>query len=67
MQYVRYMTNLMQGDLGISFKYDNRPVTDLIGARIIPSAQLGLQALVLGTLIGLLLGIFGCAAQQYEC
>ncbi|WP_129729074.1 MULTISPECIES: oligopeptide ABC transporter permease [Bacillaceae] len=56
-QYVRYMTNLMQGDLGISFKYDNRPVTDLIGARIIPSAQLGLQALVLGTLMGLLLGI----------
>ncbi len=56
-QYFNYMKNLVQGDLGISFKYDNRPVTELINTRIGPSAQLGFQALVLGTTIGLLLGI----------
>jgi oligopeptide transport system permease protein len=56
-QYARYMANLVQGDLGISFKYDNRPVTEMISTRIGPSAQLGLQALILGTFFGLLLGI----------
>ncbi|MDF2946245.1 MAG: oppB [Bacillales bacterium] len=55
-QYVRYMKNLVQGDLGISFKYDNREVSTIIGERIGPSAQLGFQALMIGTLIGILLG-----------
>ncbi|CAG9612869.1 Dipeptide transport system permease protein DppB [Bacillus rhizoplanae] len=56
-QYARYMENLVKGDLGVSFQYDNRPVTDMIVGRIGPSAQLGFQAIVLGTLVGLLLGI----------
>ncbi|TYR77795.1 ABC transporter permease [Rossellomorea vietnamensis] len=56
-QYVTYMTNLAQGDLGLSFQYDNRPVTQIIGQRIGPSAQLGFQAIVLGTIVGLALGI----------
>lgn len=56
-QYARYMGGLVTGDLGTSFKYDNRPVTQMIGDRIGPSAQLGFQALVLGVLTGLLLGI----------
>lgn len=56
-QYAHYMKNLVKGDLGVSFQYDNRPVTDMIVGRIGPSAQLGLQAIVLGTFIGLLLGI----------
>ncbi|MED4971214.1 ABC transporter permease, partial [Parageobacillus toebii] len=37
-QYVRYLGNLLKGDLGVSFQYDNRPVTELIGERIGPSA-----------------------------
>lgn len=56
-QYAHYMKNLVQGDLGVSFQYDNRPVTDMIVGRIGPSAQLGFQAIVLGTFMGLLLGI----------
>ncbi|MFD3447336.1 oligopeptide ABC transporter permease [Microbacteriaceae bacterium 4G12] len=56
-QYARYLGNLVKGDLGVSFKYDNRPVVDMITTRIGPSAQLGLQALILGTFLGLLLGI----------
>ncbi|MGG0185687.1 peptide ABC transporter permease [Bacillus sp. AFS018417] len=56
-QYVHYMKNLVQGDLGVSFQYDNRPVTDMVVSRIGPSAQLGFQAIVLGTFMGLLLGI----------
>lgn len=56
-RYATYLGNLVQGDLGVSFRTANRPVTELIMERIGPSAQLGIQALVLGTLAGLLLGI----------
>jgi oligopeptide transport system permease protein len=55
-QYLNYMKNLVQGDLGVSFKYDNREVTEMISERIGPSAQLGFQALLVGTILGLLLG-----------
>lgn len=56
-QYVRYMTNLLRGDLGQSFQYSGKPVTTLIAERIAPSAQLGLQALIVGTIFGCLLGM----------
>lgn len=55
-QYLTYMANLTKGDLGISFQYDGRPVTTIIKERIGPSALLGIQSLVFGTLIGLFLG-----------
>ncbi|WP_044337688.1 oligopeptide ABC transporter permease [Rossellomorea aquimaris] len=56
-QYVNYMVGLAKGDLGLSFQYDNRPVTQIVGDRIGPSALLGFQAMVLGTFLGLLIGI----------
>ncbi|MBN4663993.1 ABC transporter permease, partial [Escherichia coli] len=63
-QYVRYLGNLVKGDLGISFQYDNRPVTELIGDRIGPSAQLGFQALVFGTIVGILLGVIAAVRHN---
>ena len=56
-QYAKYMLNLAKGDLGISFQYNNRGVTEIIKSRIGPSAQLGFQAMLVGTIIGILLGI----------
>lgn len=56
-QYVRYMTGVFTGDLGRSFKYDNKKVEDLISTRLKPSAMLGAQALVIGSVVGLTLGI----------
>ncbi|WP_201715275.1 oligopeptide ABC transporter permease [Rossellomorea arthrocnemi] len=56
-QYVNYMVGLAKGDLGLSFQYDNRPVTQILGSRIGPSSLLGFQAMVLGTFLGLLVGI----------
>ncbi len=56
-QYITYIGNLVQGDLGLSFQYDNRPVTQLIGDRIGPSALLGFQAILFGSIIGIALGI----------
>lgn len=56
-QFVIYLKNLSQGDLGVSFTFDNRPVTKIISERIGASAVLGIQAILLGTMVGLLLGI----------
>ncbi|CAM3251727.1 ABC transporter permease [Filibacter tadaridae] len=56
-QYFRYIGNLLQGDLGYSFQYEGRTVKSMIIDRVGPSAFIGLQALIFGTIIGLVLGI----------
>ena len=55
-QYVRYLGGLLQGNLGTSFQFNNEPVTLLIGQRLAPSMQIGAQAMILGTIFGILLG-----------
>ncbi len=64
-QYIQYLGNLLKGDLGVSFQYDNRPVTELISDRIGPSAQLGFQAIVFGTIVGLILGIVAAIRHNH--
>ncbi|MGB5945582.1 oligopeptide ABC transporter permease [Paenisporosarcina sp.] len=56
-QYIRYLGNLVQGDLGYSFQHEGRTVSSMISDRIGPSAFIGLQALIFGAVIGLILGI----------
>ena len=63
-QYAKYIGNLLQGDLGVSFQFNNRSVTDMIIGRLGPSAQLGAQAMILGTIVGILLGIFAALRQN---
>jgi oligopeptide transport system permease protein len=55
-QYGRYMLNVVQGELGTSFYFDNRPVTEILLSRMPVSAFLGFQALVFGIPVGLVLG-----------
>ncbi len=62
-QYLIYMGNLVQGDLGTSIKYVGRSVWDIIREFFPVSAQLGLIALVFAEIVGLLFGIL-CA--QYR-
>ncbi|UFU00567.1 ABC transporter permease [Radiobacillus kanasensis] len=56
-QYLNYLGGLVQGDLGISFQFDSQPVTDILMKRIGPSAELGAYSLIVGTLLGILLGL----------
>ncbi len=63
-QYFNYMANLFQGDLGVSFQFNNTPVTDIIGDLIGASAQLGLQAMILGTILGIILGMLSAFYQN---
>jgi len=56
-QYAKYMLNVAQGDLGNSFYFEGRPVLDMILARAPVSAFIGIQAVIFGFIVGLMLGI----------
>src|ERR671921_1102391 len=63
-QYALYMTGLLRGDLGNSYLYGGRPVTSIILERLPVSAFLGTQAIVIGLVVGLLLGIISALKQN---
>src|SRR5918993_2893679 len=56
-QYAKYMANVAQGDLGNSFFYNSRPVSEMILARLPVSAFIGIQAVIFGLVVGMVLGI----------
>ncbi|MDY0323882.1 MAG: ABC transporter permease [Candidatus Carbobacillus sp.] len=56
-QYVKYLENLLQGNLGYSFKYMNQSVNGIIAKTFPVSAQLGLEALLFAVPLGLIFGI----------
>ncbi len=56
-QYFKYLGNIFQGDLGTSTLYSGQSVKGILAARIVPSALVGIQAVLAGLLIGLILGI----------
>ncbi|MDN6291816.1 MAG: ABC transporter permease [Tetragenococcus halophilus] len=63
-QYGNYLVNIMQGDFGISFQFKNQAVSSLLGGRIGPSLQLGIQAIGLGTIFGIVLGTISAMKQN---
>lgn len=68
-QYLAYLRDLARGDFGPSFKYPGRSVNELIGAGLPVTAELGVYALLLATLIGALAGVIAAlkpnTAQDY--
>ena len=56
-QYVKYMLNVAQGDLGNSFYFESRPVLRVILEQLPVSMFLGVQAVISGLFVGLVLGI----------
>lgn len=63
-QYGIYLSNLVQGDFGISFQFKNQAVAALLAGRIGPSLQLGVQAIIFGTFIGIILGTIAAMKQN---
>jgi oligopeptide transport system permease protein len=63
-QYALYMTGLMRGDLGNSYLYGGKPVTDIILERLPVSIFLGTQAIIVGLVVGLILGIVSALKQN---
>ena len=63
-QYFRFITNLVQGDFGMSFHF-RQPAFDLIIKRLPATIELSLGALVVALMISVPLGILS-AAKQYS-
>ncbi len=55
-QYWLYLTNLLHGDLGTSFRTKSAVLSDL-GTRLPATAELALTALVMALVVGTLLGV----------
>ena len=58
-QFLRYMGNLVQGDLGPSFKYQARTVNEIIAQALPVSLTLGGLALAIALVVGIPAGIVG--------
>jgi oligopeptide transport system permease protein len=56
-QFGRYLLGLLQGDLGVSYRQSDRPVTEVIGGGIKVSATLGGLAMLVSAAVGVPLGI----------
>lgn len=63
-QYWDYIANLLQGDLGPSFKYESRTVNEIIAESFPVSAELGFFAVALALLLGIPAGMLGALYQN---
>jgi oligopeptide transport system permease protein len=68
-QYVLYMSRLLHGDLGVSYKYVNRTVNDILSDAFPVSLELGSLGLLLAVSVGVPLGTVAAVnrgkAQDY--
>ena len=56
-QYLNYMGGLLRGDLGYSYKFEGRPVMDIIAQTLPNTFRLGLFSLLLAFWIGIPAGV----------
>lgn len=57
-RFIKYVTAMMRGDLGVSYLINkNLAVSKMVEPRLLVSIRIGFQAMVLGTVFGLILGI----------
>ncbi len=63
-QYFRYMKNILQGDLGTSYRY-RRPVSSILADYYPNSIRLALAAIIIEILIGIFAGIIA-AVKKYS-
>ena len=63
-QYLRWMGQLVQGDLGMSLGY-NRPVADVIGDRLVLSVVVSVAAIIFTWAVALPIGIYS-AVRKYS-
>ena len=64
LQYLNYLGDVVQGDLGPSFKYKDFTVSELMGQGLAVSIQNGLAALILAVCIGIPLGVLAALRQN---
>ncbi|NLA10909.1 MAG: ABC transporter permease [Firmicutes bacterium] len=63
-QYLDYLSHLIRGDLGPSFKYRGQTVNDIIRERFPVSVELGTAAILIALLFGVPAGILAALHQN---
>lgn len=63
-QYVSWAAGFVQGDLGPSYRYQDRRVNDIVADGLMTTVQLGIQAFILAVLVGIPLGIFAALGHN---
>ena len=63
-QYVQWAGGFLQGDLGPSYRFQDRRVNDIVGDGLMTTIQLGVMAFILAVLIGIPLGIFAALGHN---
>jgi len=63
-QYVRYLTGVLQGDFGPSFKYRDFSVAELLLTGFPPSLKVGGAAILLAIIAGITLGTIAALRQN---
>jgi oligopeptide transport system permease protein len=63
-QYLYYLNNLLHGDLGASFRYEDWSVNELVAKALPVSAAIGGGSIVLALLIGVTLGTVAALRQN---
>lgn len=63
-QYTIYLGNLLQGDLGPSYRQRNRTVSEIISDFFPVSLQLGLVAMAIALVFGISLGVLSAVKQN---
>lgn len=62
-QYARYLSNLLHGDLGTSFKKQDTTVNELIAQGFPVSARVGAWGILISLAVGILLGIIAAVCR----
>lgn len=63
-QFLHYLSGLLRGDLGPSYRYRDRTVGELIGSAFPLSLQLGAMAMLLATVVGVSAGTFAALRKD---
>jgi oligopeptide transport system permease protein len=63
-QYLSWMGNMLQGDLGPSYRIRGRDVQQIIGDNVWTSIQLGTMAFGLAVIVGIPLGVIAALRQN---
>ncbi len=63
-QYLRYLSGLARGDFGPSFKFKDFSVTELIAQGLPISLAIGLSAVLIALVFGVLLGAYAALARN---
>ena len=63
-QYIQWAGGFVQGDLGPSYRFQDRRVNDIVSDGLPTTIQLGIQAFLLAIIVGIPLGIFAALGHN---